>query len=77
MSCHEVELMLAVIRAGRGWGILNVRYAKAEETLLPCFEPPEELSAQHLMLVSHEAYRRPEVKAFTKFFAPRYAAIFR
>lgn len=31
----------------------------------------------NVMLISPDAYRRPEVKEFTKFFAPRYAAIFR
>jgi len=46
-------------------------------TLIRCFEPPEALSAPHMVLVSPEAYRRPEVKAFTKFFTPRYAQLFK
>ncbi len=76
----EIELMDAAVRSGRALGIRNLRLVEGEEkagTLIRCFEPPEELSAQHLMLVSPDAYRRPEVKMFTKFFAPRYAAIFR
>ncbi len=77
MCCSEIELMNAAIRSGHGLGIMNVRLAEADDTLVPCFDPPEELSAQHLMLVAPEAYRRPEVRAFTKFFAPRYMAIFR
>jgi DNA-binding transcriptional LysR family regulator len=59
---------------------MNLRMAEADEAagrLIRCFPPPEELSKQHLMLVSPDAYRRAEVKEFTKFFAPRYAAIFR
>jgi hypothetical protein len=56
---------------------MNVRLAEADEGLIRCFDPPEELSAQHLMLIAPEAYRRPEVRAFTRFFAPRYAAIFK
>jgi DNA-binding transcriptional LysR family regulator len=80
MSFSEIELMDAAIRAGHGLGVMNVKLAEPDEvagTLIRCFDPPEEMSAQHLMLISPDAYRRPEVKAFTKFFAPRYARIFR
>ncbi|WP_176445123.1 hypothetical protein [Maliponia aquimaris] len=42
-----------------------------------CFDPIAELDAEHLLLVSPEAWRRREVKEFVTFFAPRYAAIFR
>lgn len=80
MSFSELGLMEAAIRAGHGLGIMNLKLAEPEEaagTLIRCFDPPAEMSAQHLMLVSPDAYRRPEVKVFTKFFAPRYAAIFK
>ena len=77
LSCHEVLLTEAAITAGRGLGIMNVRMAEADDTFIRCFEPPEELSMQHLMLISPQAHRRPEVREFTKFFAPRYAAIFK
>jgi DNA-binding transcriptional LysR family regulator len=77
MCCSEIDLMNAAIRSGHGLGIVNVRLAEADEGLIRCFDPPEELSAQHLMLVAPEANRRPEVRAFTRFFAPRYAAIFK
>ena len=80
MSFREIELMEAAIKAGHGLGITNLKMAEADEAagrLIRCFEPPEELSAQHLLLVSPDAYRRAEVKEFTRFFAPRYAAIFK
>jgi DNA-binding transcriptional LysR family regulator len=77
MCCSEIDLAQAAIRSGHGLGIMNVRLAEADEGLIRCFDPPEELSAQHLMLIAPEAYRRPEVRAFTRFFAPRYAAIFK
>lgn len=76
----EFGLLEAAIRAGRGLGVINLRLAEADEAsgrLIRCFPPPEALSADHLMLVAPEAYRRPDVRAFTRFFAPRYAAIFR
>ncbi|WP_165354536.1 LysR family transcriptional regulator [Tropicimonas sp. IMCC6043] len=80
MSFGEIELLEAAILAGHGLGVQNLRLAEPHEAagrLIRCFPPPNEMSAQHLMLVSPDAYRRPEVKAFTKFFAPRYAAIFK
>lgn len=76
----EVALMYSAVRSGRALGIMNLRMVEEEEkagALIRCFDPPEELSAQHIMLISPEAYRRSEVREFTKFFAPRYAAIFR
>ena len=79
-SFAEAELLGAAIRAGRGLGIMNLKMAEPDETagrLIRCFEPPADLSAEHLMLISPNAYRRAEVKEFAKFFAPRYAAIFK
>lgn len=77
MSFGEIDLMHAAIRAGHGLGIINVRLAEAEEQLIRCFEPIEEFASQHLILVAPEAYRRAEIRTFTKFFAPRYANIFK
>gem|GEM_PF-4454233 len=45
--------------------------------MMPCFDPIPELEMQHLMLISPEAYRRRQVKAFVSHFAPRYAALYR
>lgn len=73
----ELDLMLAAIRSGQGLGISNVKLVEDDETLLRCFDEIEELSVPQLLLISPDAYRRPEVKAFTKFFAPLYAAIFK
>jgi DNA-binding transcriptional LysR family regulator len=77
MSFNEIDLMHAAIRSGRGLGVSNLKLVETDETLIRCFDEIEELSVPHMMLVSPEAYRRSEVKAFTKFFAPRYAAIFK
>lgn len=73
----ELDLMHAAIRSGQGLGISNVKLVEGDETLIQCFGEIEELSVPQLMLVSPDSYRRPEVKAFIKFFAPRYAAIFK
>ncbi|MDU8909708.1 LysR family transcriptional regulator [Aestuariicoccus sp. MJ-SS9] len=79
-SFSEITVMDAAVRAGKGLGIMNLRMVVAEEaagTLIRCFDPPKELDAPHMVLIAPEAYRRPEVKAFAKFFIPRYAALFR
>ncbi len=77
MSFGEIDLMHAAIKAGHGLGLVNEKLAVMDDTLIRCFGPIEELSRQHLVLIAPEAYRRPEVKAFVKFFAPRYAAVFK
>ncbi len=74
---QSTELMKAAIRSGQGLGLVNLRIARKDNSLIRCFGDIEEVTRQHLMLISPEAYRRPEVKSFTKFFAPRYAATFK
>ncbi|MBV7394371.1 LysR family transcriptional regulator [Mameliella sediminis] len=73
----EIDLLEAAIASGRGLGVQNVRLAADRPGIRACFDPIPELDMQHLMLISPRSYRRPEVKAFARFFAPRYAAIFR
>ncbi len=73
----EFDLLRSAVSNGQGLGVLNVRQSDEDDNLVRCFDPIEELKQEHLLLVSPEAYRRPEVKKFVAFFAPRYAAIFR
>lgn len=73
----ELEMMNSAIQSGLGLGIINIRHASGYPDLIPCFDPPEQVDAQHVILISPEAWRRPEVKTFVKFFAPRYAALFK
>ena len=73
----ELDLMHAAIRSGQGLGISNVKLLETDETLIRCFDEIKELSVPHLMLISPDAYRRSEVESFVKYFAPRYAAIFK
>lgn len=76
-SFREVDLIQAAIRAGHGLGLVNLRMASTDKSLIRCFDVIEELSRTNMMLISPDAYRRPEVKAFAKFFAPRYSATFK
>jgi DNA-binding transcriptional LysR family regulator len=75
----EPGLLDTAVRSGQGLGINNLRMAakdEAEGRLIRCFGPIPEITAKHQLLVSPAAWRRPEVKTFVRFFAPRYAALY-
>lgn len=76
-SFSDIEQMYSSIRTGHGLGLAHTDWADREPSLLRCSENIEELGRPLMMLISPDAYRRREVRAFTKFFAPRYAANFR
>lgn len=76
-SYAEYDLIREAISEGVGLGILNVRSCEGDASLRPCFDPIPELAQEYLLLVTPASYRRPEVRQFVKFFAPRYAASFR
>ncbi len=76
-TCSDAEAMIAAIKTGIGIGIVSTSMAQDDGTLLRCIAPPEGTSASSWLLISPDAYRRPEVRAFSSFFAPRYRAIFK
>lgn len=76
-SFTEHELMAEAVAEGQGLGVLNVKSCEGDAKYVLCFDPIEDFKQEHVLLVAPEAYRRAEVKAFVKFFAPRYAAIYR
>lgn len=73
----EYELLREAVCQGMGLAILNVRYSKNFADLIACLPPIDAFDQDYLMLVVPAAYQRPEVRQFVKFFAPRYAALFR
>ncbi len=75
--CKQVEAMIAAVRAGFGIGPLPSSLANDDGTLVRCFEPPEGTAVSSWLVISPDAYSRPEVRAFSRFFAPRFRAIFR
>ena len=77
LTCAEIDVMHAAIRAGQGLGVVNLKMAESDGGFIRCSDPIDALTSQHLMLIGPEAWRRPEVRTFTRFFAPRYAAIYR
>lgn len=77
MTCQDFKAMETSVQMGAGIGMLPTRFKRTDETLVQCFELPEDLESIVWLLVNPAAYRRPEVKAFTAFFAPRYSALLR
>lgn len=76
MTCSDIETLISAVKMGAGIGPMPCTYLKTSDTFFPCFELPPETYNTCWLLVSPSAYRRPEVKAFTSFFAPRYKALF-
>lgn len=76
-ECSDVEGVITAIKAGLGIGPVPTSLANDDGTLLRCFEPPQGTETSSWLVISPEAYRRPEVKAFSAFFAPRFRAIFK
>lgn len=76
-SYAEYDLLHEAIAEGMGLGVLNLRACEGDPRLVPCFDPIGELDQEYLLLVPPASYRRPEVRQFVKFFAPRYAATYR
>ncbi|MFC6640002.1 LysR family transcriptional regulator [Sulfitobacter sp. JBTF-M27] len=74
MTCQDFKAMATGIQMGAGIGVLPTRFMKSDETLVQCIELPEYLGSTVWLIVNPTAYRRPEVKAFSAFFAPRYSA---
>ena len=72
----EYDMLHEAVAEGEGLGLLNLRASKGDARLIPCFDPIDELDMEYLLLVSPASYRRPVVRQFVKFFAPRYAATF-
>lgn len=74
MRVPDQSAMFTAIEMGAGLGPLPTSQVKAQDKVIRCFAPPPEASLTLWLLVNPKAYRRAEVKAFTSFFAPRYAA---
>lgn len=77
MSCKDIASLGSAVEMGAGIGPLPTRDAKSRDKVVVCFELPPETRISSWLLVSSAAYCRPEIKAFTAFFAPRYSALFR
>ena len=77
MACEQPRAMEAAILMGLGIGPLPTIFRRNTDNFIECFALPPETSVPVWLLVNPAAYRRPEVKAFTAFFVPRYRAAFK
>lgn len=76
-SCGEMLAMSTHVKLGLGIGLLPTRYQLSNPELVHCHELPKGTGAVIWLLVNPVSYERSEVKAFTKFFAPRYIDYYR
>ncbi|NNJ67250.1 MAG: LysR family transcriptional regulator [Boseongicola sp.] len=75
MECDTYQGVVAAVMSGFGIGPMGVGLAGDTPNLNVCLEPMEEFSVFTWLITSPQALKRPEVRTFTKYFAPRYAAM--
>ncbi len=73
MECSDFNGLMAAIHSGFGIGPMGVGIGDSNPSLVRCFPPLKEFTVPTWLLTSAAAHRRPEVRAFTKFFAPQYS----
>lgn len=75
MECDTYQGVVAAVLSGFGIGPIGVGLASETPNLHVCLEPQDEFSVTTWLITSPQAHKRPEVRTFTSFFAPRYAAM--
>ena len=73
---RDVEGLLAAIRSGLGVGPHSITAAADDPNLVRGMIAPPETDVFSWLVFSPEAWKRPEVKAFSAFFVPRFRAHF-
>lgn len=73
----DAESVTTSIDAGLGIGPVTIAFATDYPALVRCFDPPPGTDVSSWLVMSPEAYRRPEVRAFAAFFAPRFRAAYK
>lgn len=75
MESDTYQGVVAAVMSGFGAGLLGVGLADGTATLHRIMDPLDEMTITTWLITSPQAHKRPEVRSFTKFFAPRYAAM--
>ena len=75
--CSDMDSMYAAVRAGIGIGPIPTGVAMDQPGFQRCFPPPAGQAVPVWLVIGPDAWRRPEVKAFAKFFAPRFVSYMR
>ena len=71
IQCDSVNSMQVTIRNGIGIGPLPASIGDGDPELCRCFDPPEGMGDTGWVVTTPAARKRPEVRKFTSFFAPR------
>lgn len=73
MRCVSGNDLRTATLAGQGIGPLPTFDGDREPNLVRCFEPPKGSHLPVWLVTSPAAHKRPDVRRFTKFAAPRIA----
>ncbi|MFK8032920.1 MAG: LysR family transcriptional regulator [Hyphomicrobiales bacterium] len=73
VRCATTNDMIMAIQTGQGIGPFPLPLGDANPNLVRCFEPPPGSELPVWLIVSPSAHKRPEIRRFTAFAAPRIA----
>lgn len=73
VRCATSNDLLMAIQTGQGIGPLPVTIGDANPNLVRCFDPPPGSDLPVWLIASPSAHKRPEIRCFTAFAAPRIA----
>ncbi|MEX0347189.1 MAG: LysR family transcriptional regulator [Rhizobiaceae bacterium] len=71
VRCASADDVRMAIRTGQGVGPLPIFDGDSDPDLVRCFEPPDGSDLFVWLITSPEAHKRPEVRRFTAYAAPR------
>ncbi|MDU8942325.1 LysR family transcriptional regulator [Rhodophyticola sp. MJ-SS7] len=74
VRCATVNDLMMAVETGQGIAPFPVTVGDANPNLVRCFNPPPGSDLQLWLIVSPTAHKRPEVRRFTAFAAPRIAS---
>lgn len=75
LLCKSSAEQVMALQTGRGIGPLPIYQGDRTPGLVRCFPPPDGAELTARLLASQTAYRRPEVRSFMAFAAPRIAEL--
>lgn len=73
VRCATSSDIVMALQTGQGIGPLPVTTGDTNSNLVRCFDPPQGSDLPIWLIASPSAHKRPEVRTFTKFAAPRIA----
>lgn len=74
IRCATSNDVMMALQTGQGIGPLPITTGDANPSLVRCFDPPKGADLPVWLITSPSAHRRPEVRRFTAFAAPRIAS---